>query len=143
LAVTDSAVNCPKQSGASPSHALEKAAAINAVVFDIPDNTLCHVLQMSPKTSESYFLFGQSQAMAVLLATPPVETIAAGPSQAHPEAERLAKRPTFEPWLLDHLDRSLNYCRMKAPPPVVEAVNGISSHFCVAGASIRATLPSA
>jgi hypothetical protein len=34
--------------------------------------------------------------------------------------------------LLDHLDGILNYCRIKVPLGVVEAVNGTSRHYYVA-----------
>src|SRR5215831_9922321 len=59
LAVTDSTADCPKQAGASPSHAFEKAAAIDAVVFEILDSTLCHIPADESRCPAGPIFFGE------------------------------------------------------------------------------------
>jgi hypothetical protein len=44
LAVSDSTVDCPEQSGPCPGHAFKKTAAINAIIAKVQDNALCHLI---------------------------------------------------------------------------------------------------
>src|SRR6266481_2981891 len=43
LAISDSTVDCPKQSGPCPSHTFKKTAAINAIIAKVSDNVFCHL----------------------------------------------------------------------------------------------------
>jgi hypothetical protein len=44
LAVSDSTVDCPEQSGPCPGHTFQKTAAINAIIAKVLDNAFCHLL---------------------------------------------------------------------------------------------------
>jgi len=51
--------------------------------------------------------------------------------------QRLKPFQELAEMLLDHLDGILNYCRIKVPMGVVEAVNGNIKSLLVAGGDIR------
>jgi hypothetical protein len=54
LAVSDSTVDRPDQSGPCPGHTFKKTAAINAVIAKVPDNAFCHLLAFRLKRRSDF-----------------------------------------------------------------------------------------